>query len=473
MIKRAMAFFLPGMNWIWNGLLLAGYRLWYLLAIGIIALGIIFGTLTISLTGILLLLLTSLAEILFHMLPLGITCQVQLDAERAHIGDSITLVVTAANYGNLPVPFLETRISMPRTLEPIDDPYDPSNHYLWQWIYDIFSLPRRKAIDSYHRFFCTERGIYHIGPTLLNSSDPLGWLPSVREQQTIAPPLIIYPLIAPLDAINLPAFRPFGLLPTTQRLVDDPLRVVGVRDYQLGDDPRGIHWKATARAGTLQSKLLEPGGNYRFIILLDVVADINYFWKIDQEILEFAITVAASLASWALDEGYPVGMLANTEIVDMSDESDRNGKHQTQSSRSTHPSDQLDHILWISPSEKASQKEQILTALARIKPIESAPIERVVDLYRRAFTAGTTVILVTSAVALRESTIAMLLELREHSLNPHLALLNPSRLPPTTDTYDLPIHNIGGKEVWYDLINAARRRASSDHRTPRRSISLD
>jgi ATPase family associated with various cellular activities (AAA)/Protein of unknown function DUF58 len=82
---------------------------------------------------------------------------------------------------------------------------------------------------------------------------------------------------------------------TPRRLLEDPLRVAGVREYVLGDDPRRIHWKATARAGELRSKIYEPSSRYRLLMLLDINSYPEPWMGLDSEIQELSIA-AASLA---------------------------------------------------------------------------------------------------------------------------------------------------------------------------------
>ena len=82
-----------------------------------------------------------------------------------------------------------------------------------------------------------------------------------------------------------------------------------------GDDPRRIHWKATARAGELRSKVFETPALHRLLLLLDVRNYSEAARGPDLEIQELTIATAASLGIWALEEGYMVGLLANSSMV--------------------------------------------------------------------------------------------------------------------------------------------------------------
>jgi hypothetical protein len=113
-------------------------------------------------------------------------------------------------------------------------------------------------------------------------------------------------------------------------------------------------------------------------------------------------------------------------------------------------------VVWLPPTHQADQRERILTALAQAAPIVGPPIERLLGSQRSSFGLGTTVVLISTTTALRPETVAYLMDLRRSGIGAHLALLGYRNTPGQTPTYDLPTHYIGGREVWYELINANR-----------------
>ncbi len=184
---------------------------------------------------------------------------------------------------------------------------------------NTFSLWSFQRVTRRYQLGCSARGVFSFGPAVLRSGDPFGWL--VREERLPArESLLVYPVVAPIESFGLPPRHPFGERATPRRLLEDPLRVAGVREYIRGDDPRRIHWKATARAGELRSKIYEPSSQYRLLILLDINTYQEAWMGLDPEIQELTIAAAASIAMWALDEGYAVGLLANSLMIELSGE---------------------------------------------------------------------------------------------------------------------------------------------------------
>ena len=89
--------------------------------------------------------------------------------------------------------------------------------------------------------------------------------------------------------------------------------MAGARDYRPGDSPRRIHWPATARAGSLQSRVYEATTDRRIELALNLVTNEALWWSqvYDPDVLELTISTAATIADWALDAGYLVGLASN------------------------------------------------------------------------------------------------------------------------------------------------------------------
>ena len=82
--------------------------------------------------------------------------------------------------------------------------------------------------------------------------------------------VIVYPQIIPIEAFQVESNTPFGDMRSHQRIYLDPIRVVGVRDYEPGDSQRLINWKATAAVGHLMVRNLEPAVSHEVQILVDL-----------------------------------------------------------------------------------------------------------------------------------------------------------------------------------------------------------
>src|SRR6266567_4636847 len=382
----------------------------------------------------------------------------QVNHHNVFFGEEITLSVSIENHKFLPLPWLkvENRIAPPlaillkRTprLQNVQRDILVGTWLLWAF----------QRVTHQYRMHCQKRGFHAFGPVRLTSSDPFGWLEcevTVPAQES----LVVYPLIAPLEAFGFSSVHPLGEYVTSRRLLEDPLRVAGVRDYVLGDDPRRIHWKATARAGALRSKVYETPALHRLLLLLDVWNYSEAARGADLEIQELTIATAASLGIWALEEGYMVGLLANSSMVMPLVEQALPMNLPTEES-DTIKVDREEFSARVLSSATTSvpfssddgQYERLLSTLGRLVPQYRGSIGTVMDMEERMFPFGTTVLLVSATSSLDEGTIERSLDLRMRGTAVHLILTGNPEASETVETYDLPVHYVGGKEKWHELI---------------------
>ncbi len=377
-------------------------------------------------------------------------------------GEEVTLSVSIENHKFLPLPWLKVENKIVPPLAVLSKKTFRLQNERRDTLAGTWLLWSFQRVTRQYRMRCQERGFHRFGPVRLRSSDPFGWL----ECEVTAPALeslVVYPLIAPLEALGLSSVHPLGEHSTTRRLLEDPLQVAGVRDYVLGDDPRRIHWKATARTGALRSKVYETPALRRLLLLLDVWNYSEAAGGTDLEIQELTIATAASLGIWALDEGYMVGLLANCSMIAPS---------AGQELPVTRPTGESDTIITLDREEFSAgdlspatdsvpfssddgQYERLLSTLGRLVPRYSGSIGTLMDTEERMFPLGTTVLLVSAASSLDEGTIERLQDLRMRGAAVHLMLTGNPDASENIETYDLPVHFVGGKEKWHELIRTA------------------
>jgi uncharacterized protein (DUF58 family) len=157
------------------------------------------------------------------------------------------------------------------------------------------------------------RGTYIVGPVRIASGDLFGF----RVQHSLLDyrhTLLVYPKIVALEQLGLPSAKPLGDNGSERHLIDDPLRIAGVRDYQAGDSVRYVHWKATAHRGVLQTKVFDPSAAPHWMVCLNTQTLEHVYEGVVTDYLETAIVVAASLAHAGLETRRSVGLSSNSSI---------------------------------------------------------------------------------------------------------------------------------------------------------------
>jgi uncharacterized protein (DUF58 family) len=134
----------------------------------------------------------------------------------------------------------------------------------------VFSLRTRAEIGLPVTFVGRERGEFPLGPVILRLVGPLGLVARTLRYK-LTDSITVIPSIA--------ALRRFELRSLPMRLREVGLRVLrrrgegtafaGLRDYALGDDPRHIDWKATARRRRLISREYSIEQGQTVMILVD------------------------------------------------------------------------------------------------------------------------------------------------------------------------------------------------------------
>lgn len=427
-------------------------RLWYVLASVLFLLSLLLRQPLLFLASFFILLIGLVPDLWYRQGLRHLLVYQQVNQRHLLFGEDVILSVVIENQKLLPLPWLdvENKITPPlailskrvRLLQKTEQDTLLSTWLLWSF----------QRVTRRYRMRCDTRGLHVFGPIRLRCSDPFGWL----ETEVALPAgevLLVYPLVAPLETLSLSSIHPFGEYASQRRLLEDPLRVVGVRDYLPGDDPRRIHWKATAHSGALRSKVYEPSSMRRLLLLLDAWNYSDEAKGIDSELQELTITTAASLAVWALEESYQVGLLANCAIAlsPFEEISQNSVLQEAQTAEKLMTMEISAPVTRVSFSLDTEQHERLLSTLARLVPRYNTTIERVIDTEERMFPLGTTVVLISAVNTLNEATVERLLDLRIGGAAIHLVLTgNEDELK--IDTYDLPVHYPGGKEKWRELI---------------------
>lgn len=160
----------------------------------------------------------------------------------------------------------------------------------------VVPLRSGDQVTAGYRVPASRRGVLEVGPAVLERRDLLGLATFDRvavgaTELTVAPQTFELPMPALGHGV-------LGrhLLALSQRV--GPGEFHSLRDYVVGDEPRSIHWKASARSEELKVRQHEAQGVRRCIIVLDRDGDaypapVN---DADTDVFERAITIAGSLA---------------------------------------------------------------------------------------------------------------------------------------------------------------------------------
>jgi uncharacterized protein (DUF58 family) len=226
----------------------------------------------------------------------GIRCSLKVDKHKLFPGESLVLHVSAENTKFLPV-WLQMSLPAKGALEPASGAvrFESECGLLWyQQARFNWNLVARR------------RGVYRVGPARMSVSDLLGFYP--REKRTEGDiHVVVYPRLVPLKLFSLPRRDFFGV-PGARSPVQDPVYILGTRDYQHWRPSRHIHWKASARHNRLQEKVFEPSEQEKVLLAVEA----SQFERDNaSESFERTLEVVGSLAVQFHRRGYALGFVTN------------------------------------------------------------------------------------------------------------------------------------------------------------------
>ena len=150
-----------------------------------------------------------------------------------------------------------------------------------------------------------------MGPVDLVGTDAFGFFPW-RAQLPCHQRVIVYPNIFALDLRHKRGL-PSGSLKVLNKLYEDVTRYRSLREYQPGDEPKRINWKASARMGALFSMEYVPSIYFPVLVLLNLTTD-DYPLAQRAHLVERAIEAAASLVFYFVGIGQEVGLVTTGRI---------------------------------------------------------------------------------------------------------------------------------------------------------------
>lgn len=351
----------------------------------------------------------------------GVTFQRSLSEHYLEYGEEAELTLEITNAKPLPLAWLLVRDQFPRQVTLLSGDVMQGPNYRPAELSTLVSLRWYERVRRTHRIRATQRGLYRFGPAQIISGDMFGFRRRERREDEFET-LTVYPKIVPLVTLGLPTGRPMGDWLARRRIVEDPLRYSGVREYRAGDSPRHVHWIATARTLRMQTKVFDPSDTLTVVIALDVqTRPHNYEYIPDH--LEYAICAAASIATEAIQQRHPVGLCANALS--------RGGTAWTQ----------------VRPGRHSRQHQRILAELAALLPYRGLDFDALLLAVRPQLPLGATIVAITASPD--EGVYGGLAALQRAG-HPVL-LLTIGDEPPEEMPRHLPSHHLGGRDAWQRL----------------------
>ena len=250
-------------------------------ALGLVVGSFLLGTIEMLILGVsAIALLATVAWWLAARHAPDLAVQRRVKPDRLHVGSDGRIDLWVENLGSTPSPLLVAT-----------DWFDEGRRAARFLVPPLSAGATARAA---YRVPTRRRGRYRVGPLSLSASDPFGLarrvLPSVGDSDVLVRPHID-DIVAPVAVGSRVAGE--SDLPAPRAMVSDlGDEFLTLREYELGDDLRRVHWRSTARTGDLMIRQNEARWRSRAAVVLDVHPDGH-----DPESFEVAVGAVASIVT--------------------------------------------------------------------------------------------------------------------------------------------------------------------------------
>lgn len=308
--------------------------------------------------------------VLLHFGLKGLSYQRNFSQKAAFEGEEVELIEVIRNDRPLFLPWLraESRIS-PHLRFGRQDNLSVSGE---RYHKSIFTLRPYQQITRRHRVSLAHRGSFDAGNVSLTVGDLVGISGNGMEKYTPAK-ILVYPRLLENETLPLPISRLQGDLVVRRYLVRDPFLVNGIRAYQTGDAVKDIHWPASARMGELQVKTHDFTADTKLLAVINVQMSESQWGDLmdyEQNLIERAISIAATVCTQVLKGGVAAGFAANM------------------------PLDEEETPALLTPERYNGREEELLSAFARLRILRCRNFLSFLD--DLSFLRGTDILLLTA-----------------------------------------------------------------------------
>ncbi len=258
---------------------------------------VLFGLTSLYLMAAILWLIPAVSYLMGWLMLRGLACVRTLPLA-ATAGEAVTLTYTLTNTGRLPKFYLLVRDALPRG---VALPAGPPPLVLALW--------PGEARETTCVLDVRQRGVFALGPASIFSTDPLGLQTFSRKMPEVSE-MVVYPAVLSLRGSWLRGAASGWRGGDSALVRGDGDDFYGVRDYAPGDELRRVHWRTTARTGTLAVAEYAQGVTLDVTVALDLSQEAYKNTGSDEHsALEAAITLAATLLGDLLRFGHSVRLV--------------------------------------------------------------------------------------------------------------------------------------------------------------------
>lgn len=267
--------------------------------------GVLLGVVDLVRAGVLALAIPVAAAVVVYRSRVRIANRRSADPARAAAGSAVNIHLAITNRSLLPTGALLLEDQLPQQLS-------------GRARFVVPGLASREERTVSYRMPELARGRYRAGPLRIRLTDPFHMVDVVRSF-TATTDFIVTPVVEPLPSVEPPRSYDIGDNAGSHSIGTHGADDASTREYRTGDDLRKIHWRSSARTGSLMVRQEERPWQGQSTLLLDLRAGAHAAALPGDEprdarqrsSLEWAISAVASIGSHLMLTGREVSLLGD------------------------------------------------------------------------------------------------------------------------------------------------------------------
>ena len=229
-------------------------------------------------------------------------------------GEEIEFTTVVENKKWLPISFLHVQETFPFNLPRVSEDalYTDSDKLLvYNNRYNVLWFER---IKRHYKVKGMKRGAYIIKDISISIGDLFGFSFEEKELEDYLE-VVVYPKLIDVSKLNFNTTSIQGDNIVKRWIYKDPLYIKGIREYNIEDRMKDIHWQSSLKMGKLMVKDYDYTSEKEIIFIINTQCGVPHWGTINTDIVDNAIKVAVSLTAKAQSQGFAVGMWTNAQIV--------------------------------------------------------------------------------------------------------------------------------------------------------------
>jgi uncharacterized protein (DUF58 family) len=233
-------------------------------------------------------------------------------------GENFYMTMVIENNKRLPISFLLVSEKIAGEIQCIEDD-DGLSSVEFSYHTTRYSVGGFERIKRKYTLKPKKRGTYLLKDLNISIGDALGFYTSDAETKDYIE-LLVYPKPADLSKLGINTTSLYGERVIRRWIYNDPLYVRGIREYNIEDRMKDIHWKSSLKMNKLMVKDYDYTSDLEVVLILDVQCGEPFYGSINSSVIEIGASLCAALAQHCIREGTPVGMWTNSQVIYYSDD---------------------------------------------------------------------------------------------------------------------------------------------------------